>query len=172
MKVFKALSFFIILGAFHFSRFSDAKRVITYPSITCSGSNKTAVITECYSRLVAKETHGFNLLAYDFSMKIGNNFQTLISGSDIDICEILSGKQSNAVRYGLNIIRKSIPKRSLRPCPLSGHHDLVNITAGRLDSKASNIPEATYLCSLRFFNDDDQNVASLKIVAESKDVQD
>ncbi|CRL00141.1 CLUMA_CG013418, isoform A [Clunio marinus] len=186
MKVFKTLTLSMILGALGILHLSWAKRVISFTSVTCSGSNKSMMILECSVKPVAEEQNGLNIvmdffkkiesfvLTYNFSIKIRKGFRSLVNGDKLDVCKFLNGTKtkSNVMNYVMDMVKHTFPERSLRPCPIIGRHDLVNITAGRPGSTATVFPESSYRVTMKYSSKEDDNIISILLYVVAKDIKD
>ncbi|CRK87646.1 CLUMA_CG001442, isoform A [Clunio marinus] len=182
MEVSKALKLFLFLGFFVLLRISYAKRISSFTSISCSGSNKTLVISECYVKPVSEHQSGFNIVLdfltkvnklmiyYEFGAKLGKSFRTIAKGDDIEICRFYDGMTVGLMKFAMGMLEK-FPKKALGPCPIEGHREFLNITIGKTDAK-KNAPTANYSLFLRFHNGNDDNLASIKLSIDAFNVQD
>ncbi|CRK88587.1 CLUMA_CG002471, isoform A [Clunio marinus] len=178
----KFLILFVIIGSSEVWKLYNAERILSYTSISCAGSNKTILISECYVKPVSKQQSGLNVvldfiktvnsakLSYDFSVKIGKRFVSLINGDNIDICSFLSGtSNTTSIKYAMNLVKHALPKGSLHPCPLLGHHELLNITVGRPGSNLV-LPGTTYKLYFWFYNENDRNITTINITLNSVNI--
>ncbi|CRK87645.1 CLUMA_CG001441, isoform A [Clunio marinus] len=182
MEVSKALKLFIFFGCFVLLGISYAKRISSFTSIICSGSNKTLVISECYVKPVSEHQSGFNIVLdfltkvnklmvfYEFSAKLGKSFRTITKGDDIEICKFFNGTNVGLMKFGMGLLA-NLPKKLLGPCPKEGHHELLNITISRPGAK-KNAPTSNYSLLLRFHNENDDNIALIKLFVDVLTVQD
>ncbi|CRK88585.1 CLUMA_CG002474, isoform A [Clunio marinus] len=168
----KLSTVFIIFGVFIIFQFSDAKRVLSYTSIACSGSNKTVVISECYIKAVSKRQSGLNIVldfikkvSYDFGVKFGKVYRSLAK-DDIDICKFLSGTQTSVMKFVMNLIKRTLPKNLLEPCPKFGCYKLFNVTADLPSFRRAAFPNVSHSVFMHFHNSDDKNISSIQLYAE------
>ncbi|CRK88589.1 CLUMA_CG002475, isoform A [Clunio marinus] len=143
------------------------------------------VFFECFVKPITKDIATLNVVihflktvpevmfGYDVTLKAGKRgFRSLINGKDIDMCKYLDGsKKSIALNYGLNLVRRHFPDGALHPCPYKeGTIELKNILSGAGESKMTKFPEATYMIKLKYYNKEDDNIASLNVTCTTKDV--
>ncbi|CRK87642.1 CLUMA_CG001438, isoform A [Clunio marinus] len=185
MRGINASKFLIIFAFYCVLDISFAKRVITFNSVSCLSSNKSLVFFECFVKPITDDIATLNVVihflktvpdisfAYDVTLKAANRgFRSLVNGKDIDMCKYLDGsKKSIALNYGLNLVRKHFPEGSLHPCPYkAGTIELKNILSGSSETKMTVFPPAMYMIKLKYYNKEDDNIASLNVTCTSKDI--
>ncbi|CRL00142.1 CLUMA_CG013419, isoform A [Clunio marinus] len=182
MEISQPLKLFIFLGFFILLGFSYAKRIKTVSSIVCSGSNKTWVLSECYVKPVSKHQSGFNIVLdmnkkvdkimvyYDFCVKLGKGFRTIVKGDNVEICRFFNGTNVGLMKYAMSML-ENFPAKALAPCPKEGHLEFLNITIGKPGDKKM-APTTNYSLFLRLHNENDDNLGSIKLFIDVLSVRD
>ncbi|CRK87644.1 CLUMA_CG001440, isoform A [Clunio marinus] len=145
-------------------------------------SNKTVVISECSVKPVSKHQSGFNvvldfitkvyklMINYEFGAKLGKSFRTIVKGDDVEICRFFNGTNVGLMKYAINVLA-NLPEKSLGPCPKEGHHEFLNITIGGAVDKTVG-PTNSYSIFIQFHNENDDNIASIKLFLDIFSVKD
>ncbi|KAL7010801.1 hypothetical protein ACKWTF_013945 [Chironomus riparius] len=107
------------------------------------------------------------MVKVDFYKKEGSKFRQLFKSSDIDWCQIVSGKSKTnpLIRTFLMPLINKVPV--LSKCPIQGRHNF-NVDFDR--KMLIMFPSGTYKLKIVVYNNDDNNIATCIMIMKIDDV--